>query len=734
MAAPGVRRLLNANVSSCSSLHSSSEALPRMPAVASVSMMSTAGDSVASSPASPVGSFGCRVAGSVGGGSVVGSAPGVGGSFRGGDPSSFRGSEGWIHRASFSAKGKSPPEHQGERRSCGHSSSSRGASPPQQREGSPPGSRGSREGSGHASRAAGAVASHHPHQPPRAKLINPFIGAELMKVVGATKTLSSFSCALRRASDAAVGHTHTSSHLPPSRCTGTRAAAGSTSPNTSSTNGPRSPSPPCCRWRRRRRSSTNCSGWATPSSSIGIWRWRGPAWTAAACSPPASPHVSPPPPPSTGGGVGGGAHGDAVRDADERRGVTARARVSAAGPRLPAAGIDAALGVGGPPRLLPLALAAASDHHNDEGAEVDDARVSACQPPRVPPARPLCHSLRPRSPPPLQGAVRFGQDQHRVPPSAAPAVRPARAAVRVFGRQVRPLERQLSHTDAVSSPTSPPHQLGEGRRLPLERVRPDRLRLPAPRRTRLHRRPRPRPAGAGLPHCHHRLLHLSPPQPHPPRPPGAPPPHQALRPADVEDRPVCAAGLGGARHAAADECGGVVRRSRDLREPRGSRDEPAGRRAYLGAGALPQISGDHEGATRPDAARRVGGGRRAARPRAHAHAAGRHDREGAGGAAGRRMFVQVEVDATARADQAWRLEFRWFMCRGTKVEDFITSTIRQANKAGLLLLQIPTGRRPRPFSPPLTVRVAEPLRHAASLRCVDSWGSFARATARRARE
>ena len=86
-----------------------------------------------------------------------------------------------------------------------------------------------------------------------------------------------------------------------------------------------------------------------------------------------------------------------------------------------------------------------------------------------------------------------------------------------------------------------------------------------------------------------------------------------------------------------------------------------------------------------------------------------------GGAAGRRMFVQVEVDATARADQAWRLEFRWFMCRGTKVEDFITSTIRQANKAGLLLLQIPTGRRPRPFSPPLTVRVAEPLRHAASL-------------------
>ena len=143
---------------------------------------------------------------------MVGSAPGVGGSFRGGDPSSFRGSEGWIHRASFSAKGKSPPDHQGERRSCGHSSSSRGASPPQQREGSPPGSRGSREGSGHASRAAGAVASHHPHQPPRAKLINPFIGAELMKVVGATKTLSSFSCALRRVSDAAG--THTSSHLP----------------------------------------------------------------------------------------------------------------------------------------------------------------------------------------------------------------------------------------------------------------------------------------------------------------------------------------------------------------------------------------------------------------------------------------------------------------------------------------------------------------------------------------
>ena len=53
---------------------------------------------VASSPASPVGSLGCRVAGSVGGGSVVGSA-GRRRFLPGGDPSSFRGSEGWIHRA-----------------------------------------------------------------------------------------------------------------------------------------------------------------------------------------------------------------------------------------------------------------------------------------------------------------------------------------------------------------------------------------------------------------------------------------------------------------------------------------------------------------------------------------------------------------------------------------------------------------------------------------------------------
>ena len=185
---------------------------------------------------------------------------------------------------------------------------------------------------------------------------------------------------------------------------------------------------------------------------------------------PPRPTSHPPPPPSTGGGVGGGAHGDAVRDAHERRGVTARARVSAVGPRLPAAGIDAALGVGGPPCVLPLALAATPDHHNDEGAEVDDAR----------------------------GAARLGQDQHRVSSTAAPAVRLARAAVCVFGRS-------LAYR-RVSSPTSPPHQLGEGRRLPLERIRPDRLRLPASRRTRLHRRPGPRPAGAGLPHCHHRLL------------------------------------------------------------------------------------------------------------------------------------------------------------------------------------------------------------------------------------
>ena len=53
--------------------------------------------------------------------------------------------------------------------------------------------------------------------------------------------------------------------------------------------------------------------------------------------------------------------------------------------------------------------------------------------------------------------------------------------------------------------------------------------------------------------------------------------------------------------------------------------------------------------------------------------------KGEGSRAGRRMFVQVEVDATARADQVWRLEFRWFMCRGTKVEgaDSVRARIRR---------------------------------------------------------
>lgn len=81
----------------------------------------------------------------------------------------------------------------------------------------------------------------------------------------------------------------------------------------------------------------------------------------------------------------------------------------------------------------------------------------------------------------------------------------------------------------------------------------------------------------------------------------------------------------------------------------------------------------------------------------------------------RRMFVQVLFDASASAGACWHLEIRWNMCRGDKVEDLIKYCARRAKQAGMLLLQVPTGRRPRPFSPPVLVPVPLGLQSRAVL-------------------
>ena len=79
----------------------------------------------------------------------------------------------------------------------------------------------------------------------------------------------------------------------------------------------------------------------------------------------------------------------------------------------------------------------------------------------------------------------------------------------------------------------------------------------------------------------------------------------------------------------------------------------------------------------------------------------------------RRMFVQLVFDPTASAEQAWHLEIRWNMCQGHKVEDLVKYCMRRARQAGLLLLQVPTGRRPRPFSPPTLVPISPRLQQYA---------------------
>ena len=90
---------------------------------------------------------------------------------------------------------------------------------------------------------------------------------------------------------------------------------------------------------------------------------------------------------------------------------------------------------------------------------------------------------------------------------------------------------------------------------------------------------------------------------------------------------------------------------------------------------------------------------------------GEHDPLGA-----RRMFVQLLFDASASSDACWHLEIRWNMCRGDKVEELIKYCARRAKQAGMLLLQVPTGRRPRPFSPPVLVPVPARLQPRALLQ------------------
>ena len=109
----------------------------------------------------------------------------------------------------------------------------------------------------------------------------------------------------------------------------------------------------------------------------------------------------------------------------------------------------------------------------------------------------------------------------------------------------------------------------------------------------------------------------------------------------------------------------------------------------------------------------TGGGASAA---AAAAAAGGGDASGTSEQLGaRRMFVQLLFDASASSDACWHLEIRWNMCRGDKVEELIKYCARRAKQHGMLLLQVPTGRRPRPFSPPVLVPVPPKLQPRALL-------------------
>ena len=86
----------------------------------------------------------------------------------------------------------------------------------------------------------------------------------------------------------------------------------------------------------------------------------------------------------------------------------------------------------------------------------------------------------------------------------------------------------------------------------------------------------------------------------------------------------------------------------------------------------------------------------------------------ASGRTSRRMFMQLVYDSSASATQVWHLELRWLMCQGQQVEEIVKHCTRRARQAGLLLLQIPTDRRPRPFTPRALIVVPESLRKRAA--------------------
>ena len=101
-----------------------------------------------------------------------------------------------------------------------------------------------------------------------------------------------------------------------------------------------------------------------------------------------------------------------------------------------------------------------------------------------------------------------------------------------------------------------------------------------------------------------------------------------------------------------------------------------------------------------------------------------------------RMQVGHASHTAACCMQVWHLEVRWLICQGHRVEELIKQCARRAkqaggvahmlqiprlrylvitstNQAGLLMLQIPTGRRPRPFSPSVLVPIPEVSRKYA---------------------
>jgi len=95
------------------------------------------------------------------------------------------------------------------------------------------------------------------------------------------------------------------------------------------------------------------------------------------------------------------------------------------------------------------------------------------------------------------------------------------------------------------------------------------------------------------------------------------------------------------------------------------------------------------------------------------------------GTRGRRMFVQIIFDSTAGEDQTWHMEVRWNMCQGHRVEELVKYCARRAKQVGLLFLQIPTGRRPRPFSPPVRVSLSD-SKHGTALSWLSTHLCFVR--------